>query len=167
VLLALYRLETNITIEAYKALRARNYKNAFIFLIEATKKSIEKIRIAYVKTRVGKTKQIPVLYLYSQTHSGDYKYDNEKVIGGFGQILRLSHIDREIICNSNQDTCVGRFENQSNIWYLVNDGINDLALLSKRAETKIAVGNKIKLMDEQKLVLSRRRYSKIAIVKFI
>jgi hypothetical protein len=167
-LFALYKLEPHIIQEAFKSLFAKKYINAFNLFLEAGKKSIDKIRIEHAKIRAKKKKRIPMLYLYSQIHSGEYKYDNIKIIGGSAQILYLSHIDPRIIKKSDRGICVAHFENNSNSWYLVNDKIDYLALLSKNIETKIAIGNKIKLIDDQQLILFKRdNNNKIAIVKFI
>ncbi|MDR1451191.1 MAG: hypothetical protein LBI57_02475 [Helicobacteraceae bacterium] len=82
-----------------------------------------------------------------------------------GQVLRLSHIDPRI--KSDRDICIAHFENDSNSWYLTNEAVDDLALLSNNIKTKIAINNKIKPIDEQKLLLSKQGGGKIAIVRFI
>jgi len=112
---------------------------------------------------------LPILNLYSSRRAGDYKSDNHRLMVYTNQSLFQWHIDRLVMPNEklteNQKTRVGYFVEHKGTWWLVNEGMPDLA----NAKTKelIPIGGKIALEDGGQLLFSKDPSGRLAIIQMV
>jgi len=116
--------------------------------------------------------KLPVLNLYSSRKAGSFHPDNHRLMVYSNQSLFLWHANRNIVPNEKitdaQKKRIGYFVFHNNTWFLVNEAMPDLMDLTQDSNRiPIPVGNKVELVDGQKLLLSREDGGRLVVVQMV
>ncbi len=88
-----------------------------------------------------------------------------------GQSLFLWHTNRNIAPNErleeSQKQRVGYFIFHNNIWWLVNEKMDDFYSIENGSHTLIEIGEKIKVEDGVQLLFSKKDGGRLAVVQMI
>lgn len=115
--------------------------------------------------------KLPILNLYSARKQGNYLPDNHRLMVYTNQSLFPWHVNRNIFPNERlqqeHKRRVGYFVFHNNIWWLVNERLNDLADVSTSNPIRVPPGGKIELKDGLKLLLSKDDGGRVIVVQMV
>jgi serine/threonine protein kinase len=113
--------------------------------------------------------KLPILNLYSSRNQGNFRPDNHRLMVWTGQSLFLWHINKNIAPNERlediQKQRVGYFILHNNIWWIVNEKMNDFYSIENGVHTLIKIGDKVKLEDAAQLLFSKNDGGRLAVVQ--
>jgi len=112
---------------------------------------------------------LPVLNLYSSQQEGRFLPDNQRLMIYNNQSLYQWHSNRLVFPNERltpeQKKRVGYFVFHQQQWYLVNEALPDL--MDVATKKNIAIGDKVALVDGQKLLLARGEGGRLVAVQMV
>jgi len=112
---------------------------------------------------------LPVLNLYSSQQEGRFLPDNQRLMIYNNQSLYQWHSNRLVFPNERltpeQKKRVGYFVFHQQQWYLVNEALPDL--MDVATKKNIAIGDKVALVDGQKLLLARGEGGRLVVVQMV
>lgn len=115
--------------------------------------------------------KLPILNLYSSRNQGNFRPDNYRLMVWTGQSLFLWHINKNIAPNERledvQKQRVGYFILHHDIWWLVNEKINDFYSIENSVHTLVKIGEKVKLEDGVQLLFSKTDGGRLAVVQMV
>lgn len=114
---------------------------------------------------------LPILNLYSSRNHGSFRPDNHRLMVWTGQSLFLWHINKNIAPNERLDESqkhrVGYFVLHNDIWWLVNEKMNDLYIIENSIHSIVKIGEKIKLKDNVQILFSKQDGGRLAVVQMV
>ncbi|MDZ4153661.1 helix-hairpin-helix domain-containing protein, partial [Methylicorpusculum sp.] len=116
--------------------------------------------------------KLPVLNLYSSRKEGQYLPENHRLMVYTNQSLFQWHTNRNVFPNERisdaQKKREGYFVLHNNVWYLVNEHMNDLMDVTDFNNKKvIPVGGKVELTEGKQLLFSRQEGGRLAVVQLV
>ena len=66
-----------------------------------------------------------------------------------------------------QKKTVGQFQHINNEWYLINESLAQLAVKTEDGTYPVGIGERVKLVDSQKLILSREEGGRLAFIQIV
>lgn len=116
------------------------------------------------------TGELPILNLYSSRQGGSFKPDNHRLMVWNGQSLSRWHTNAFIAPNEKlqqQDKRrVGYFLSHQGQWLLVNEGLQDLAVVGDGARP-VPIGTSVELVDGLQLLFERAEGGRLAVVQVV
>ena len=116
--------------------------------------------------------KLPVLNLYSSRKEGQFRPDNHRLMVYTNQSLFQWHTNRNVVPNERisdmQKKREGYFVLHNNVWYLVNERMNDLMDVTDTNNKKvIPPGGKVELTEGKQLLFSKRDGGRLAVVQLV
>lgn len=116
--------------------------------------------------------KLPVLNLYSSRKEGQFRPENHRLMVYTNQSLFQWHTNRNVVPNERiadeQKKREGYFVLHNNVWYLVNDRMNELMDVTDPNNNKaIPIGNKVELTEGKQLLFSKQDGGRLAVVQLV
>ncbi|MFA5921797.1 MAG: hypothetical protein WC856_10965 [Methylococcaceae bacterium] len=116
--------------------------------------------------------KLPVLNLYSSRKEGQYLPENHRLMVYTNQSLFQWHTNRNVVPNERiadeQKKREGYFVLHNNVWYLVNERMNELMDVTDPNNKKvIPVGGKVELTEGRQLLFSKQDGGRLAVVQLV
>ena len=116
--------------------------------------------------------KLPVLNFYSSRKEGQFRPDNHRLMVYTNQSLFQWHTNRNVVPNERisdiQKKREGYFVLHNDVWYLVNERMNDLTDVTDANNKKvIPPGGKIELTEGRQLLFSKQDGGRLAVVQLV
>lgn len=116
--------------------------------------------------------KLPVLNLYSSRKKGQFRPENHRLMVYTNQSLFQWHTNRNVVPNERiadeQKKREGYFVLHNNVWYLVNERMNELMDVTDPNNKKvIPVGGKVELSEGRQLLFSKQEGGRLAVVQLV
>lgn len=116
--------------------------------------------------------KLPVLNLYSSRKEGNFIPENHRLMVYTNQSLFQWHTSRNVVpnerTNDDQKKREGYFVLHNDVWYLVNERMNELMDVTDPGDKKfIPVGGRVKLTEGTQLLFSKQDGGRLAVVQLV
>jgi serine/threonine protein kinase len=116
--------------------------------------------------------KLPVINLYSSRKAGSFLPENHKLMVYTNQSLWQWHTNRNVSRNErttdSQKKREGYFVLHQDVWYLVNERMNELSDVTNPNDKKtIPIGAKVELLEGTQLLFSKQDGGRLAVVQLV
>jgi serine/threonine protein kinase len=115
--------------------------------------------------------KLPVLNLHSARLKGQFRSDNHRLMVWSGLSLFPWHANCLVAPNEKltdaQKKRVGYFQLHKETWWLVNEGLPDLAEIQGTEKTPIPIGGKTALKEGKQLLLNKEDGGRLMVVQMV